>query len=244
MRTSERKHNYVSEERLAEKPPGVVARRAAACMVRHHCKAFWLCLVLMAAATCGVILPGGFPGRFKFRSSYSFEMYIAGDPLKLFLYLNEIGGAHGVGRIDIVENRFVGMKSRGCYETPGGTVLHAATRDLETLTIDREVMRIRDTLSIKFAELVYNGFWFSPEMGMLNAAMDYARQPVTGSVELQLHKGNVICRGRSSPLSLYNKALVSMDEEGGFVPEYSTGFIQTLSTRLKASKAREALAEK
>ena len=81
MRTSERKHNYVSEERLAEKPPGVVARRAAACMVRHHCKAFWLCLVLMAAATCGVILPGGFPGRFKFRSSYSFEMYIAGDPL-------------------------------------------------------------------------------------------------------------------------------------------------------------------
>ena len=169
---------------------------------------------------------------------------IAGDPLKLFLYLNEIGGAHGVGRIDIVENRFVGMKSRGCYETPGGTVLHAAVRDLETLTIDREVMRIRDTLSIKFAELVYNGFWFSPEMGMLNAAMDYARQPVTGSVELQLHKGNVICRGRSSPLSLYNKALVSMDEEGGFVPEYSTGFIQTLSTRLKASKAREALAEK
>ena len=81
MRTSERKHNYVSEERLAERPPGVVARRAAACMVRHHCKAFWLCLVLMAAATCGVILPGGFPGRFKFRSSYSFEMYIAGDPL-------------------------------------------------------------------------------------------------------------------------------------------------------------------
>ena len=136
------------------------------------------------------------------------------------------------------------MKSRGCYETPGGTVLHAAVRDLETLTIDREVMRIRDTLSIKFAELVYNGFWFSPEMGLLNAAMDYARAPVTGSVELQLHKGNVICRGRSSPLSLYNKALVSMDEEGGFVPEYSTGFIQTLSTRLKASKAREALAEK
>ena len=81
MRTSERKHNYVSEERLAENPPGVVARRAAACMVRHHCKAFWLCLVLMAAATCGVILPGGFPGRFKFRSSYSFEWYIAGDPL-------------------------------------------------------------------------------------------------------------------------------------------------------------------
>ena len=81
MRTSDRKHNYVSEERLAERPPGVVARRAAACMVRHHCKAFWLCLVLMAAATCGVILPGGFPGRFKFRSSYSFEMYIAGDPL-------------------------------------------------------------------------------------------------------------------------------------------------------------------
>lgn len=164
-------------------------------------------------------------------------------PLDLFLYLNKIGGEHGVGRIDIVENRFVGMKSRGCYETPGGTVLHAAVRDLETLTIDREVQRIRDTLSIKYAELVYNGFWFSPEMGLLNAAMEHARQPVTGSVDLQLHKGNVQLRGRSSPLSLYDAKLVSMDEVGGFVPEYSTGFIQTLSTRLKASKARDAIAD-
>merc|ERR1739848_444645 len=135
------------------------------------------------------------------------------DPLELFLYLNELGGEHGVGRLDIVENRFIGMKSRGCYETPGGKILFDAHPDLETLTIDREVMRLRDTLSIKYAELVYNGYWFSPEMQFLQVAMDKAQEHVTGTVDIRLHKGNVICRGRTSALSLYNQDLVSMDVE-------------------------------
>ena len=102
------------------------------------------------------------------------------DPFALFAKLNELAGIHGVGRIDIVENRYVGMKSRGCYETPGGTVLQAAHLDLETLTIDREVMRLRDTMSIKFSELVYNGYWFSPRDGLLRVAMDHAQKPVSG----------------------------------------------------------------
>mmetsp|Transcript_25181 Transcript_25181/g.77621 ORF Transcript_25181/g.77621 Transcript_25181/m.77621 type:complete len:463 (-) Transcript_25181:54-1442(-) len=162
------------------------------------------------------------------------------DPLELFAKLNQLAGAHGVGRIDIVENRYVGMKSRGCYETPAGTVLAAAHLDLETLTVDREVMRLRDGLSIKFAELVYNGYWFSPEMDFLRAAMGQAQTPVSGTVALHLHKGHVIPRGRTSPHSLYNMKMVSMDEEGGFVPQNSTGFIQTLATRLKAAKKRDS----
>ena len=161
------------------------------------------------------------------------------DPLDIFVNLNTMAGDHGVGRIDIVENRFVGMKSRGCYETPAGTVLYAAHLDLETLTMDREIMRLRDSLSLKYAELVYNGFWFAPEMDFLRNAMNFAQKPVTGTVALQLHKGHVLCRGRSSPNSLYNKDLVSMDAAGGFVPEHSTGFIQTLSTRLRAAKRRD-----
>ena len=161
------------------------------------------------------------------------------DPLALFAKLNVLAGIHGVGRIDIVENRYVGMKSRGCYETPAGTVLAAAHLDLETLTIDREVMRLRDTMAIKYSELVYNGYWFSPEMDFMKVAMDFAQKPVTGTVALHLHKGHVIPRGRSSPHSLYSEKLVSMDEAGGFVPQNSTGFIQTLATRLKAAKKRD-----
>ena len=166
------------------------------------------------------------------------------DPLELYTYLNKIAGIHGVGRIDIVENRYVGMKSRGCYETPAGTVLFAAHQDLETLCIDREVQRLRDTLSIKFGEFVYNGYWFSPEMQFVSNAVMQPQKYVTGSVDLRLHKGNVICRGRSSPTSLYNEDLVSMDKSGGFNAEYSTGFIQTLSTRLKASAMRDQLSNK
>jgi len=163
---------------------------------------------------------------------------------ELFSYLNALGGEHGVGRCDIVENRFIGMKSRGCYETPAGSILHRAHLDLETLTIDREVMRIRDTLSVKFGELVYNGYWFSPEMKFLSASLSQCQEVVTGEVYVQLFKGNVIERGRSSPYSLYNEELVSMDVEGGFNPEISTGFIQTLATRIKASSARELLLPK
>mmetsp|Transcript_24437 Transcript_24437/g.73337 ORF Transcript_24437/g.73337 Transcript_24437/m.73337 type:complete len:465 (+) Transcript_24437:123-1517(+) len=179
-------------------------------------------------------------GLREFDASGAVAKTTSGDPLELFARLNALAGAHGVGRIDIVENRYVGMKSRGCYETPAGTVLAAAHLDLETLTIDREVMRLRDALSIKFSELVYNGYWFSPEMDFLRAAMDQAQKPVSGTVALHLHKGHVIPRGRSSPHSLYNMKMVSMDEEGGFVPQNSTGFIQTLATRLKAAKKRDA----
>jgi len=161
------------------------------------------------------------------------------DPLELYLYLNKVGGEHGVGRIDIVENRFVGMKSRGCYETPGGTILHSAHLDLEVLTMDREVMRIRDTLQVKFTELVYNGAWFSPEMDFLMTAMEKAQEPVKGEAFIRLHKGNVLNLGRRSPYTLYDADLVSMDKAGGFDPVNSTGFINTLSTRLKASRARD-----
>eukprot|EP00938_MAST-03A_sp_MAST-3A-sp1_P002688 g2688.t1 len=165
------------------------------------------------------------------------------ESVQMYEYLNKIGGEHGVGRVDIVENRFIGMKSRGCYESPAATILHHGLRDLEVLCMDREVQRIRDTMAVKFSELIYCGYWFSPEMDLLMTVMDKAQEHVTGSVDLQLHKGNVIMRGRSSPLSLYNQDLVSMDIEGGFNPEISTGFIQTLSTRLKASAAREKIAK-
>jgi len=161
------------------------------------------------------------------------------DSVAMFDYLNKIAGEHGVGRIDIVENRYVGMKSRGCYETPAGTVLYSAHHDLELLTMDREVMRIRDQLSLKYAELVYNGYWFSPEMAFLKNAMTNSQQAVTGEASIRLHKGNVMNRGRSSPHSLYNMDIVSMDQHGGFDPTASTGFIKTLSTRLKASKQRD-----
>ena len=161
------------------------------------------------------------------------------DGLGLFNYLNTVAGEHGVGRIDIVENRYVGMKSRGCYETPAGTVLHSAHRDLETLTMDREVMRMRDMLAVKYSELVYNGYWFSPEMDFLKNAMEFAQRPVTGSTSVRLHKGNVMNRGRSSPNSLYNMDLVSMDVHGGYDPTHATGFIKTLATRLIAAKKRD-----
>ena len=159
--------------------------------------------------------------------------------LDVFNYLNKVAGENGVGRIDLVENRFVGLKSRGCYETPAGTVLFACMRDLEPLVLDRETMRIRDTLSIKYAELVYNGFWFSPEMAFLKHTMSYTDQFVEGDVSVRLHKANILCRGRESPHSLYDEAAVSMDMHGGFDPTAATGFIGTLSTRLKVAKTRD-----
>lgn len=161
------------------------------------------------------------------------------DSLEIFLYLNKIGGEHGVGRVDLVENRFIGLKSRGAYECPGGAILYAAHHDLEMLTLDRELMRIRDGLSLKYAELVYNGHWFSPEMAFLKNSMEYAQQTVSGDVSLRLHKANILCRGRSSPNSLYNADLVSMETIEGFDPTAATGFIKTLSTRLKAVKQRD-----
>ena len=159
------------------------------------------------------------------------------DPLELFTYLNKLGGANGIGLLDMVENRFVGIKSRGIYETPGATILYAAHRDIEGIAMDREVMRLRNMLAPVFAELVYNGFWFSPEMEFLQAAMDKSQEVIDGVVHMILYKGNIIIEGRESHSSLYNKELSSMDIEGGFNQTDSLGFIRINAIRLMAHHA-------
>ncbi|HRD18666.1 MAG TPA: argininosuccinate synthase [Candidatus Marinimicrobia bacterium] len=158
------------------------------------------------------------------------------DSLELFYYLNEIGSQNGVGRVDMVENRFVGMKSRGVYETPGATILWTAHRDLEGIAMDKEVMHLRDMLSPKFAELIYNGFWFSPEMDFLMNAFEKSQEKIDGSVTVSIYKGNVTPIGRRSPISLYDQALSSMDIAGGFNANDSLGFIRVNALRLKAHK--------
>lgn len=159
------------------------------------------------------------------------------DPLELFVYLNKIGGENGIGLLDMVENRFVGIKSRGVYETPAGTILIKAHMDIEGIAMDREVMRLRNMLSPVFSELVYNGFWFSPEMEFLRAAIDKSQELIDGIVYLTLYKGNVIIEGRESPSSLYDKELSSMDIEGGFDQKDSAGFIKINAIRLMAHNA-------
>jgi len=158
----------------------------------------------------------------------------ATDPLDMFRLLNDLGARNGIGRVDMVENRFVGVKSRGVYETPGLTILLAAHKDIEGIAMDREVMRLRDMLSPKFAEFVYNGFWFSPEMDFLMAAIDKSQEVVDGVVRLALYKGNVMPIARRSHSSLYDQALSSMDIEGGFDQTDSRGFIAINAIRLKA----------
>ena len=159
------------------------------------------------------------------------------SPYGIMRVLNTLGGRHGIGRVDIVENRFVGMKSRGIYETPGGTILLAAHRDLETLTMDREAMQIRDSLIPKYAQLVYNGFWFAPERLALQALVTETQQTVSGEVRLKLYKGNIMNAGRRSPLSLYSEDVATM--EGGAEDAYNqddaTGFISLNALRLRAS---------
>lgn len=159
------------------------------------------------------------------------------DSYELFVYLNEIAGKNGIGLVDIVENRFVGIKSRGVYESPAATVLHIAHRDIEGIAMDREVMRLRNMLSPKFSEIIYYGFWFSPEMDFLMAAIEKSQELIDGSVHLCLYKGNVIIEGRESPSSLYNKELSSMDIEGGFDQTDSRGFIKINAIRLMAHRA-------
>lgn len=167
------------------------------------------------------------------------------DPLSLFIYLNKIGGENGIGLVDMVENRFVGIKSRGVYETPGGTILLAAHKDLEGITMDREVLKIRDMLSPIFSQLVYYGFWFSPEMELVMTAIDKSQELVNGKVSLTLYKGNIIIDGRESPNSLYNKDLSSMDIEGGFDQKDSAGFIKINAIRLMAyNTVKKSLKEK
>lgn len=154
-------------------------------------------------------------------------------PADLLAKLNEIGGRHGIGRVDLVENRFVGMKSRGVYETPGGTLLYHARRAIESLCLDREVLHQRDSLATRYAELVYNGFWFAPEREALQVYFDHVAKTVTGTVRFKLYKGNVILAGRRSPLSLYDKSLVSFDERGGYNQADADGFIKLNALRLR-----------
>jgi argininosuccinate synthase len=159
------------------------------------------------------------------------------DPLELFIYLNKLGGENGIGLLDMVENRFVGIKSRGVYETPAATILYAAHRDIEGIAMDREVMRLRNMLTPEFSMLIYNGFWFSPEMDFLMAAIDKSQEVIDGCVHLCLYKGNILIEGRESPSSLYDKNLSSMDIEGGFDQTDSKGFIKINAIRLMAHRA-------
>jgi argininosuccinate synthase len=159
------------------------------------------------------------------------------DPLELFLYLNKVGAENGIGLLDMVENRYVGIKSRGVYETPGATILLAAHMDIEGIAMDREVMKLRNMLTPIFAEIVYNGFWFSPEMEFLMAAIKKSQELIDGVVYITLYKGNVLIDGRESPSSLYNQKLSSMDIEGGFNQQDSEGFIKINAIRLMAHHA-------
>jgi len=159
------------------------------------------------------------------------------EPLGMFEYLNRLGAENAIGRLDMVENRYVGIKSRGVYETPGATILWAAHRDIEGIAMDKEVMHLRDSLTPKFAELIYNGYWFSPEMDFLMSAFNQAQTLIDGWVVMSLYKGNARPVARWSPTSLYNKELSSMDIEGGFNQIDSAGFIRINGLRLKAHKA-------
>jgi argininosuccinate synthase len=160
------------------------------------------------------------------------------SPLEVMQKLNTLGGKHGIGRVDLVENRFVGMKSRGVYETPGGALLHFAHRQMESLTMDREVMHLRDSLIPKYSTLVYNGFWFAPERYALQALVTESQRDVTGIVRLKLYKGNIIAAGRKSSTSLYDPQVATM-EGGGQAYDQSdaTGFIRLNALRLKVRAA-------
>ncbi|MGD0827442.1 MAG: argininosuccinate synthase [Desulfobaccales bacterium] len=155
------------------------------------------------------------------------------SPAALLARLNELGGAHGVGRVDLVENRYVGLKSRGVYETPGGAILRAAHQAVESITLDREVMHLRDSLSPRYAELIYYGYWFAPERYALQKLIDEAQQPVTGTARLKLYKGNVTVVGRKSGNSLYRPDLVTFEGGGDYQQADATGFIRLNALRLK-----------
>jgi argininosuccinate synthase len=161
-------------------------------------------------------------------------------PLQVMEKLNELGGKHGIGRVDMIENRFVGMKSRGVYETPGGTILFVAHRKIESLTMDREVMHLRDSLIPKYASLVYNGFWFAPERLAIQALVTESQKNVTGTVRLKLYKGNVIAAGLKSPVSLYNPDIATMeaDPTQAYDQGDATGFIRLNALRLKVAAAQ------
>jgi argininosuccinate synthase len=162
------------------------------------------------------------------------------SPATLLAELNKLGRAHGIGRLDLVENRFVGMKSRGMYETPGGTILLAAHRGIESITLDRGAAHLKDELMPKYAELIYNGFWFTPEREMLQAAIDRSQEFVTGTVRLRLYKGSAVVVGRASPYSLYDQDLVTF-EEGAVAYDHrdAAGFIRLNALRLRTLGQRK-----
>ncbi|MCP9455823.1 MAG: argininosuccinate synthase [Nitrospira sp.] len=174
--------------------------------------------------------------------------YVAGNPVavdgrkmspaKLLAHLNKLGGTHGIGRVDLVENRYIGMKSRGVYETPGGTILHIAHRALESLTMDREVLHLRDGLIPRYAALIYNGYWFSPERELLQTAIDHAQQDVSGTARLKLYKGNCMLVGRKSKQSLYRLDLATFEEDDVYNQKDAEGFIRLNGLRLKIRAQR------
>jgi argininosuccinate synthase len=166
-------------------------------------------------------------------------------PAELLTELNAYGKENGIGRVDLVENRFVGMKSRGVYETPGGTILYAAHRAMESLTLDREAMHLKDSLMPRYAELIYYGFWFSPEREMLQALIDKSQEHVEGEVTLKLYKGNVIITGRSSPKSLYSEKVVTFEEDAGaYDQKDAEGFIKLNALRLRLLGKRKGQGER
>jgi argininosuccinate synthase len=180
--------------------------------------------------------------------------YVAGDPVAvdgkkmspatLLAHLNKLGGEHGVGRVDLVENRYVGMKSRGVYETPGGTILHAAHRGLESLTMDREVLHLRDSLIPRYAELIYYGYWYAPEREMIQAALDEAQRDVTGTVRVKLYKGSCTVVGRKSPRSLYRLDMATFEEDEVYRQQDAEGFIRLNSLRLAIRAQRKKASRK
>src|SRR5262249_5578835 len=160
------------------------------------------------------------------------------DRVAMLETVNKLGGEHGIGRVDLVENRFVGMKSRGVYETPGVTILHAAHRALESITMDREVMHLRDSLGVKFAENVYYGFWFAPEFELMRNMIDETQQTVNGEVRLKLFRGNVIVVGRRSPDSLYDERIATFEADSVYNQRDAEGFIKLNALRLRLGGAR------
>jgi argininosuccinate synthase len=160
-------------------------------------------------------------------------------PVDLLTHLNRVGGEHAIGRVDLVENRYVGMKSRGVYETPGGTILHVARRALESLTLDREVLHLRDALVPRYAEMIYYGFWFSPERRALQTFMDECQQDVTGTVRLKLYKGNVTVTGRRSPRSLYRTDFATFEADTVYRQRDAEGFINLNALRLRIRSLRD-----
>ena len=162
------------------------------------------------------------------------------SPASLLAKLNDLGRKHGIGRLDLVENRFVGMKSRGMYETPGGTIYAVAHRAIEQLTLDRGAAHLKDELAVRYAELVYNGFWFSPEREMLQAAVDYSQEKVGGTVRLKLYKGQAVVTGRKSPHSLYSEKVVTFeDDQGAYDQRDAAGFIKLNALRLRLLGRRD-----